>query len=105
MRLLGQIILVCVILAALQALLAVVALVLVFAVIVGLITKPRETWGLLFVFLILASLEAYPLATLIAGASLSCAFFIAAIHKRRRDRRGHVPKPPLLLPGPNSPIE
>ena len=103
MRLLGQIIFVCLVLAALQALLAVAAFAVIGLVIVGLITKPNETWGFLFLCAIMASLQAYPLATLVAGAILGCAVLIAAIRKGPRDKRGHVSRPPLLLPGPSSP--
>ena len=105
MRLLGQIIFVCLVLAALQALLAVAAFAVIGLVIVGLITKPNETWGFLFLCAIMASLQAYPLATLVAGASLGCAVLFARIHKGRQEKRGRVPRPPLLLPAPTTPAE
>lgn len=78
MRLFGIFLIVCTVLAALQALAAVLAVTLVGAIIYGLFAHPKETLGFLGLATILGVAQTQPLALVGLGALL----LIAKIFRR-----------------------
>jgi hypothetical protein len=93
MNLLGQILLACLVVAALQGILAVLAVGLVLAFVIGLIWRPAETVPLLLFLLLLEALGRWPLTTLSSLAVLAGAFLIAARAKRAAPGDA-TPEPP-----------
>jgi hypothetical protein len=100
MNLLGQILLALLVIAALQGILAVLAVGIVLALIVGLIWRPGETIPLLLVFALLAALDAHPLATIGAIGALGGILLIALPLRRAR---ANGQRPVALLPRPETP--
>ena len=98
MRLLGQIFLVCLIIAALQGVLAVLAVGIALALVVGIIWRPAETISLLLFLLLLEALGRWPLATVGSLASLGGVLLIASRAKRAR---AGAEQPVALLPPPD----
>jgi len=97
MRLLGQLLLALLVVAALQGILAVLAVAIVLALIVGLIWRPGETIPLLLMFAILAGLDAHPWATIGAiGALFGCFLIASRVRRAPADAQSHLP----LLPPP-----
>jgi hypothetical protein len=94
MRLLGQILLISLFIAALQGILAVLAVGIVLALILGLIVRPTETAGLLLFLLLLKALEVHPWATIGIGGLLVAAVLIA---RRKRDGSVRASDKPRLL--------
>lgn len=82
MNLLAQILLACLIIAALQGILPVLAVGVALALVVGLIWRPGETIPLLLFLLLLEALDRWPLATVAASMALFGAFLIASPAKR-----------------------
>lgn len=64
MKLLGQVIVLCLALAALQAVLSLMVVAIVLLLVWGLIFRTRETVGLLLVGLFLSALQAHPVVTI-----------------------------------------
>jgi hypothetical protein len=96
MNLLGNILLACLVIAALQGILAVLAVAVVLLILWGLITRPAETIPLLLLFALLQALELWPVATLTVIGCLGGAVLIAS--RRRFGRTGGQGQPPLLPP-------
>ena len=86
MRLLGQILLACLLIAVLQGMLAVLAVALVLAILWGLLFRTAETAGFLALLLYLRALELWPALTVGLTVGLVGTFLIA----RAKD----VPAPP-----------
>lgn len=100
MRLAGQIILVCLLVAALQALLAILAVAFVLLLVWGLLFRTRETVGLIAFCLFLEALFAHPFATICVTAVLAGLVLIA----RMKEADNPSPQPPVaLLPPPAGP--
>ena len=95
MRLAGQVLLACLIICALQAILAALAVGILLLLIWGLLFRTRETVGLLALLLFLKALEVHPLATIAVCAAVLACFLIA----RNKDTAAGqtVTPPPLLL--------
>lgn len=98
MRLLGQIILVCVIVSALQGLVAVLAIAIVLFILWGLLFRTAETIGLLVMLGLMAALQSHPWITIGAGLALGGVLLIAGkMNPSERD------EPPVdLLPPPDA---
>ena len=64
MKLLGILLVACVVLAAMQAVAVALAVLLIVALIYGLFTAPRETLGFLGLLLVIALFQAQPVACL-----------------------------------------
>jgi hypothetical protein len=97
MRLLGQILLACLVLAALQGILAVLAVGIVLALVVGAIWRPAETLPLLVIFAVLAGLDAHPWATIGAIGALFGVWLITGALRRMTSKARHAV---ALLPPP-----
>jgi len=93
MRLLGQILLACLLIAVLQGILAVLAVAIVLALIAGLIWRPAETISLLLLLLYLRTLEIFGWYTV--GGTIALAI-IVLIARRRKSAAG-VPADPVAL--------
>lgn len=76
MKVVGYFIGACVILAIVRATAVALVLLIILAVVIGAISKPRETLGLLGFILIANLFEAYPLGCLIVGGLLAGAAVI-----------------------------
>jgi hypothetical protein len=98
MNLLGNILLACLLIAALQGILAVLAVGVVLLLLWGLITRPAETIPLLLLFAVLAGLGAHPLETIATIAALGGLLWITA---RKKRTRGRTHRPVALLPPPD----
>ena len=96
MRLLGQILFVCLVLAALQGLVAVLVIAIVLLLIFGILFKTRETVGLLIFGLLLTVLQVHPWVTIGAGIVLTCALLIG----KKVEIDPDAPPSPRLLPPP-----
>ena len=83
MQLLGYIVLACLVIAAAQAVLAILIIMLLIA---GLICRPRETFGFLVIGGLLNLLQFYPVATICVGGALLAIVLIA--NARPRDAHG-----------------
>ena len=99
MRLLGQILLVCVLISALQALAAVIVITLILVLVWGLIYRTREIAGLLMVSLLIEGLQVHPVVTIGLIILLFGVVLIA------RAKPLHPEKPVVLLPKPPSPTD
>lgn len=100
MRLAGQIMLVCLLLAALQALLAILAVAFVLLLVWGLLFRTRETVGLIAFCLFLEALFTHPFVTIGVIAVLAGVVWIARI----KEAESPTPQPPVaLLPPPAKP--
>ena len=96
MRLLGQILLACLLIAVLQGILAVIAIGIVLALIVGLIWRPAETIGLLIVLGLITALQTYPWMTIGVSLAIVCVLLIAG----KRLPADPSEPPPIALPPP-----
>ena len=98
MRLLGQILLVCLVISALQGLLVVLAVGIVLVIIWGLIWRPAETLSVLLFLLFLRALEINALGTIGISLAVVCSVLIAS-HRNRL--RGGPERQKFLLPKPS----
>jgi hypothetical protein len=71
MRLIGAFLTLCVALAVLKAAAMIVALVVIGAVVLSAITRPKETAGCLLLFALLGAIGQYPLAGLLVAGGLA----------------------------------
>ena len=94
MRVLGQILLVCVLISALQALAAVIVITFMLALVWGLIHRTREMAGLLIVCILIEGLQVHPVVTIGLIVLFFGAFLIA------RSKPTQPSRPQLLLPPP-----
>jgi hypothetical protein len=97
MRLLGQILLACLIIAVLQGMLAVLAVAVVLALICGLLLRPAETAALVVLLLFLRAVELWPGQTLAISTCAGVAFLIGS---RARRPRGNLRSRPRGLLAP-----
>ena len=81
MRVVGQILLVCLIIAAFQGLVAVLAIAIVLFLIWGILFRTSETVGLLIVLGLVAALQAHPWVTICVGMVLGAAVWIAPVRE------------------------
>ena len=98
MQLLGYIVLACLVIAAAQAVLAILIIMLLIA---GLICRPRETFGFLVIGGLLNLLQFYPVATICVGGTLLALVLIAGRHKSMPDVVPEGNQVTLLLPPPS----
>ena len=82
MNLLCQVILVCLVIVALQGLVAVLAIAIVLSLIWGLFFRTEQTVGLIAFSLLITALQAHPVMTIGALVALTGAFLIAGRTKR-----------------------
>jgi hypothetical protein len=101
-RLLGPIVIACLLIAAAEAVVAAFAVAVTLLVLWGLIAHPESTIPLLLFFLLLEALGRWPLATAGSLIALAGAFWIASHTKR--SRAGAQP-PIALLPPPDAPAD
>ena len=96
MRLLGQIILLCLIVTALQGAMAVLMIAIVLSLIWGLFYRPEETLGCIGLGLLLAALQVHPWLTIGAALALAAVVLIARVRGG-----GGAADPPIALPPPD----
>ena len=98
MRLLGQILLVALVIAALQGLVAVLVIAIVLLLIWGLLFRTAQTVGLIILGLLLTALQVHPWLTISAGLLLAGALLIGRV----KDPPDDDDQPPLIaLPPPD----
>ena len=100
MQLLGYIVLACLVIAAAQAVLAILIIMLLIA---GLICRPRETFGFLVIGGLLNLLQFYPVATICVGGTLLALVLI--VNAKPSLPNGEESRPTPLLPHQSSPSE
>jgi membrane-bound ClpP family serine protease len=93
----GNILFVCLLIAALQGILAVLAVGLILALLVSAIVSPVETFGIVALLLVLRALELWPLPTTAVMMALLGIVFVAHVKKRGAEAVG---RPVVLLPPP-----
>jgi hypothetical protein len=92
-NLLGQIILVCLVIMAIQGLVAVLTVAIALSLLWGLFFRTGQTLGLIASFVLITALQVHPWATIGAFVALTAVVWIA---------RTRAPEPPpLALPPPD----
>lgn len=99
MKLLGHILLACLVFAVLQALVALIALAIVMLLVWGLLFRTRATVGLIGFLLLLKALEVHTVATVCVFGAIGAALWIA----RTKPGRPTGPDEPIALPPPGEP--
>lgn len=97
MNVLGQLILVCLVIVALQGLVAVLAIAIVLSLIWGLFFRTGQTVGLIAFGLLIAALQAHPVITIGAIVAVTGALLIA----RGRTQQTPIETQAILLPPPD----
>jgi hypothetical protein len=95
MKVLDKIILFLLVIAALQLALSGLMVLFGIALIAALIVRPLESLGLIFVFLLIGLIQAYPVAGIVIGALLFLNWMVLRITERRCAKGS---QPPFLLP-------
>ena len=93
MRLLGQLLLVVLVIAAAQAVLAGLVLGIVLLLIWGLLFRTAETVGLIVVLVFLKALDVHPLLTICVTALLGVGLWIAGRNSAVDERQQLLPPP------------